>query len=162
MPKDRKQKTQVKVVVLVGLPASGKSFYAAKLEKQGYKIINQDAIGTRGACLTRAKAFLNAGYSVIIDRCNVDKKQRQYWIRLANEYKAQLECIVFRPHVDICSINAESRKGHPNFPTDPDKIYEVIKKFNDSYEPPTKEEGFKSIEHHFSYYGMSNTYFYSE
>jgi atypical dual specificity phosphatase len=162
MPKDRKQKTQAKVVVLVGLPASGKSHYAKILAREGYKIINQDEIGTRGACMARAKAFLKDGQSVVIDRCNVDRKQRHYWVQLAKECKAKLECVLFEPHLDICAQNAEARVNHPNFPTDPDKIYAIIKKFNDTYEPPTKAEGFKSIQHHHPFHGFPSTYFYTE
>jgi predicted kinase len=158
----KKTKTQAKVVVLVGLPASGKSYFAKELWDNGYFVVNQDSVGSREACITKAKNALERGYNIVIDRCNINKKQRSFWTKLAKQYKAELDCVVFDPHVDICTQNAVSRKGHPNFPTDPDKIEEIIRKFEKEYEPPSKEEGFKSITHHHSYHGYSNTYFYRE
>lgn len=149
------KKKRAKVVVLVGLPGCGKSWYAEKLSKEGYIVINQDTLKTRDACIMQVLVALSKNQNVVIDRCNVTKSQRKWWISLAKERKAQLECVLFEPHVDLSCQNAEKRKGHPNFPTDPDKIESIIRKFYESYEPPTEAEGFESITRRLTYYPLS-------
>jgi hypothetical protein len=39
----------------------------------------------KGKVLTYATTALMRGESVIIDRCNFDRKQRQHWTKLADE-----------------------------------------------------------------------------
>jgi bifunctional polynucleotide phosphatase/kinase len=162
MPIAKTKKARVKVVVLVGLPASGKSYYAKKVTKEAFIIINQDTLKTREKCIELAKLSLKNGVSIIIDRCNISRKQRQHWIGLAKQFGAELECVVFDPHADLSCQNAELRKEHPNFPSDPIEIEKIVRKFEKDYEPPTKEEGFKTISHHHTYHGFPNTYFYRE
>lgn len=65
------------MLVLVGVPGSGKSTFAEQLaagSRQSFMRVNQDTIkngkrGTREQCLARAKEHLRSGASVIIDRC---------------------------------------------------------------------------------------------
>jgi hypothetical protein len=71
------------MLLLVGIPGSGKSKFAQALVQRGraagapcrWVAVNQDTAakggkrGTRQQCLTAAAAALTAGSSVIIDRC---------------------------------------------------------------------------------------------
>lgn len=75
------------VVLLVGVPGSGKSTFAHKLTPAGgWAWVNQDTLGDRQACEAAVKQALRSGKSVIVDRCNFNKQQRSTWVRLAYEH----------------------------------------------------------------------------
>jgi len=87
------------MVVLVGLPGSGKSTWARSLVKSNpnkFAHINQDELKTRQKCERKVKQILSLSLSLsssqsslrlcpIIDRCNFDVTQRSTWYRLAEE-----------------------------------------------------------------------------
>lgn len=86
------------VVILVGVPGSGKSTFCARLIAKGnttWVRVNQDSIsnGRRGSkqqCLAAARNAVLAGHSCILDRCHQDAQQRSDFIKLA----AGLHCEV--------------------------------------------------------------------
>merc|ERR1711959_579061 len=71
------------LVVLVGLPGSGKSHAADLLVENGirWKRVCQDNLGNRGACVVDADHWLREGDSVVIDRVNFDKSQRSHFLK---------------------------------------------------------------------------------
>jgi bifunctional polynucleotide phosphatase/kinase len=65
------------LVIMVGAPASGKSFISKMLvNNHGYSIVNQDTLGTKKACETAAQRLLTEGKRVVIDNTNRDPKTR--------------------------------------------------------------------------------------
>ena len=76
------------LVVLVGVPGSGKSTFAASLIEgaptvaRRFQRISQDVLGSRGRCLKAATRALRNGEHVLVDRCNFDEQQRAHWLRL--------------------------------------------------------------------------------
>jgi predicted kinase len=90
------------IYLCVGMIASGKSTFARKQAKEGAIIINHDDLtemchgeyryeqGLR-ECYRRmeediAEAALDAGRSVIIDRCHLTAESRRRWIEFAGHY----------------------------------------------------------------------------
>ena len=80
------------LVLLVGLPGSGKSTFAETLVASmpnKFCRINQDELKTRPKCERKLKQVLSASPNSpwhlcpIIDRCNFDKQQRSTWYRIA-------------------------------------------------------------------------------
>ena len=79
------------IVILVGVPGSGKSTFCAQLIAKGstsWVRVNQDSInsGRRGSkqqCLAAARAAVLAGHSCVVDRCHQDAQQRSDFIKLA-------------------------------------------------------------------------------
>lgn len=142
-----------RVVILVGLPASGKSYLAKEYEKNAdYVVINQDTQGSRITCEVLMKAALRAGLNVIIDRCNVSKKQRAPWIDIAKQYDARVECLLFIPHMNNSVANALARE-HVNFPKEEKEIKTVIRRFYDEYQRPSLDEGYEHITYCYTYAG---------
>lgn len=79
------------LVILVGVPGSGKSTFCTQLIAKGstsWVRVNQDSInsGRRGSkqqCLAAARAAVLAGHSCVVDRCHQDAQQRSDFIKLA-------------------------------------------------------------------------------
>ena len=104
------------MLVLVGLPGSGKSTFASQIQAtvcdpERWAAPNQDVLGDRHAVVAAASrhlgllskeaipAALNAGWrGIIIDRCNFDRNQRAHWLQLAG----QTEEVTGRPTLSIC------------------------------------------------------------
>ncbi|KAL6764604.1 hypothetical protein V8C86DRAFT_2473181, partial [Haematococcus lacustris] len=79
-----------KVLVLVGVPGSGKSTIAQELREAGWVVVNQDVLGSRRSCEAAFDEALQAGRNVVVDRCNFDEAQRSTWVQLSLEYSSSL------------------------------------------------------------------------
>ena len=104
-----------KVIVLVGLPGSGKSTWAAE---QGQTVLSSDAVRlllsgdeTNQAIharvfstmrfLLRQRLELGAGVT-ILDATHLARKWRKPWIQLAAKYGAPVEAVYFDIGVEEC------------------------------------------------------------
>jgi predicted kinase len=90
------------LLLLMGLPGSGKSTFGSLLETtMPYKFvrINQDQLKTRKKCEAKLRGVLRMGGNggsdnhtqalcPIIDRCNFNAQQRSTWYGIAAEYAA--------------------------------------------------------------------------
>ena len=104
------------IIILVGLPGSGKSFFACSLERKSlsrFVRINQDSLGTRQKCITSARKALSVGKSVVVDRCNFDTTQREHWIKIGKEFGVACECIFFNYNKSLCIQRCRDRSNHP-------------------------------------------------
>lgn len=126
------------VLVLVGMPGSGKSFFATRLESssgRAFVRINQDSLGTRGKCEEMARRVLAEGRVAVIDRCNFDVDQRATWIGIAREMRVDCECVVFHYDKDVCISRCAQRRGHETI--HPSKAAGVVSVMFGKYRPPT-------------------------
>lgn len=139
------------LVILIGLPASGKSSWCEENGKN-YIVLSSDAIRKElgneedqtnndlvfDILNARLRQHLADGASVIIDACNINRKNRHRWIATANHYKVPAHAVVFNVHPDICIIrNSMRQRQVPK---------EVIKRMLRKFEPPTTWEGFAQLE----------------
>ena len=113
------------VILLVGLPGSGKSTFAQALEKAAphkYVRINQDALGNRKKCENLMRKTLRRNKCPIIDRCNFDQTQRDHFWKIAIEEKHYryddpervvrvqgVECVIFTCKPTDCIERCEGR-----------------------------------------------------
>ncbi len=121
------------ILVLVGLPGSGKSYFASKLEKESssrYVRVNQDSLGTRKKCETACRQALSRGKSVIIDRCNFDATQREHWLK----FGVPCECIVFNYEKEVCVRRCRERRNHETI--DARNAAAVVRGMAKEYRPP--------------------------
>lgn len=108
------------MILLCGIPGSGKSTFAKSLERSmPYKFvrINQDDLGHRKRCEERARLVISQGKCPVIDRCNFDKEQRKHFISIAYEHGIPVDCVVLETEilvtVDECIQRCIERRGHP-------------------------------------------------
>lgn len=134
------------MIVLVGLPGSGKTQIALNHFKD-IERISQDDLGSRDACVERFLSAVESDKDTIIDRCNISIRQRSIWLKLAKHYGVtEVECINVTTGPQECYVRAIKRKDHPTIKDlTPLKIRAIINSFNKEYEPPTFQEGFTKI-----------------
>lgn len=145
--------------IFVGNIGSGKSLLARKLAFKGAVVFNMDAFtemiagGEYGAydiakkdiyhsaeTLTIRKA-LEAGLSVVIDRTSMDRKRRQSFIAIGQEYGAKIVAYNWGPGTPNNILRRmKNPRGIPMAQWE--TVYETMKK---AYEPPILEEGFSEI-----------------
>lgn len=144
----------VKMIVTVGLPASGKSTYFNSLEDFIY--ISSDDIREKdfgdiatqdhnsevfALMLSRTIENLKNGHNVYYDACNINRKRRIHLINSICQRmrgtEVEIEAIVFSTPYEFCLENNRSRER---------KIPEyVIKKMYMSFQVPSVDEGFDSV-----------------
>jgi bifunctional polynucleotide phosphatase/kinase len=80
------KKSSKKFVIMVGSPASGKSYYSHKLEADaGFLRINKDDMKTDTAMLKAFDKGLEKGQNIVIDGTNPTKEHRLKWISAARK-----------------------------------------------------------------------------
>jgi predicted kinase len=79
------------LLILSGLPGSGKSTIATQLEKNGWIRVNQDDLGSSDECKKALEKALKHKRSAILDRCNAHSKDRKMWINEAKKYTNNVE-----------------------------------------------------------------------
>jgi len=141
------------VVVLVGIPGSGKSTFWQKMidmsggESGGWTRICQDELGTRKVCVRLAERALRSGRNVLIDRCNVDASQRAHWLKL-KPAPAQTLSVYLEVPSSAAFERVRSRASHEgdvDANMEVDKLGKIIRRFSRTLVPPSTKEGFDSV-----------------
>ena len=123
-------------VILMGLPASGKSTFSQRMQNEwrneidkmastsyqrnkktsdSFLIANQDKLGKR-ACVDLVSKHAKS-HRIIIDRCNPLESDRYEWVQLLNNPpKSQIALIYFAGNVEDCIERAKERVGHETIP----------------------------------------------
>lgn len=146
--------------VCIGNIGTGKSLLAARLAKMGHVVVNMDTISTMfgggeyGLYDSKKKEVYHAtetaaietalknGFSVVVDRTNMDRKRRERFIDIGKQHAAEIVAYDWGP--DWEGKGYERRTKKPNGV--PLQQWEQVWKFMCRiYEPPSFEEGFSSI-----------------
>lgn len=140
-----KKRSDIKLpslVMLVGLPASGKSTFSKVVEDQILNItrVNQDEIRTKGRC-DEMVGSLTKRQTVLLDRCNLSREERKYWLSL--NMGAKPWCIHFNASPEECKWRIKYRTDHPTVRAHSGGriIDGMIKKLD----VPAMDEGFDKI-----------------
>ena len=86
-------KSSKRVVIIVGSPASGKSFYSHELEKTGYLRINKDDMKSDAIMLKAYDTGLKEERNIVIDGTNPTKENRSKWITIARKASYEITIV---------------------------------------------------------------------
>eukprot|EP00922_Rhytidocystis_sp_ex-Travisia-forbesii_P009164 GHVS01013388.1.p1 GENE.GHVS01013388.1~~GHVS01013388.1.p1 ORF type:complete len:782 (+),score=166.15 GHVS01013388.1:224-2569(+) len=141
--KDRQFLRAMRMLVLMGLPASGKSTLSTQLSRRFCcQIVCQDDLGSILKCRQKACHVLSGKKCpVVVDRCNVEKAERHRWIVLATAMgvpPSQVGLIFLDIPSAQCRERIERRKGHPTIPAGP-MGEEAITAFESRLEHPQEQ-----------------------
>ncbi|CAG9462253.1 unnamed protein product [Pedinophyceae sp. YPF-701] len=135
------------LVVLVGVPASGKTWFAQDMlryDSDHWALISHDALGSRAACEAQCVKALQAGLHVIIDHTNLDETERSPWLRVGYNvcgHRLYPLGVVFNTPLDSCLDRLRTRPhktidgGHP-------QAEELLRGYATALRPPHHAEGF--------------------
>jgi len=136
---------EAKVILMCGLPGAGKSTVAKIMASYGWIVVNQDELGSRGACAKYMRIMLEKGKNIVVDRCNFNAHQRKNWIDIAIECGVtNISCVEFKTKPDVCLKRAAKRKDHPTIKNE-EGAKKAIRNINKDWTSPHKQEGFTSI-----------------
>lgn len=130
------------LLVLCGLPGSGKSTLCSALAPLGWVRISQDELGTRELCLKEMMKALKGGKKVVLDRTNLSKSERRMWAAPAAELGVtRIECVLLDLDKALCLARAQARQNHPTLA--PELAEEVLLKMK--VQEPHVREGFAAV-----------------
>lgn len=140
------------LILMVGIPASGKSTYTKMKLSPKYKILSSDAIRKElfedesdqmhneivfQTLYERARNLLVSGKDVVIDATNNNANIRKKALSHFEDLNIKRKAIVIETPINECIKRDNERKRHVG--------ENVISNFSNSFEYPTKSEGFDDI-----------------
>ncbi|XP_073044532.1 transcription factor bHLH140 [Primulina eburnea] len=148
---ETKEKSKPVIVMLMGLPGSGKSTFCdevIRISRRPWARICQDSInngkaGTKNQCLSSAAAALKNGESIFIDRCNIDREQRTDFLKLGGE-QVEKHAVVLDLPTKVCISRSVKRTGHEGN-LEGGKAAAVVNRMASKKELPKLSEGFNRI-----------------
>jgi len=138
-------KPKQEMILNVGLPASGKSYFAQTyVVPHNYEYINQDTLKTAKKCVAAVEKALKLGKSVIVDNTNLTSDSRKVFIDIATKNKVPSRCLLFNTPLEVCKHNSYFRNYTTNGAVKviPKMVYNMMKK---KYVKPELTEGFSEI-----------------
>ncbi|CDJ61545.1 polynucleotide kinase-3'-phosphatase, putative [Eimeria maxima] len=165
----QQQKSSQELVILIGAPGSGKSTLVDRLFPQ-HAVVRQDDLKVKAKCVEVCAQLLREGKSVVVDRQNTTKEDREIFIQLAKTHgrgdctvrgiallwpkEVCLHLGIFRS-LATALRNSSSREAASSATSSSVSRYRLVKvpkvvvnTFYANVEPPTVEEGFTKVEIH--------------
>jgi len=133
------------VVLICGLPGSGKSTLREKLVEHGWAYVSQDELQTADACEKALVKVLKGGRSCLVDRCNVTPSDRRLWLQHANRAVdkgvvknviVHFEAVWMATLPEVCKERARARAAHETL--SPEQADDVIDAFCRGLRPPQR------------------------
>jgi predicted kinase len=141
----RPKVSQPTLVMLVGLPGSGKSTFAQQLVASGggWTRACQDELSGRDAFESEVgRVAKDSNNRLILDRTNMKRSDRKAFLDLAFKPKRAV-CVFFNHSLAECSERVAKRTDHPTirYGGGQNAVRSMLK----DLEAPTKDEGFEEV-----------------
>jgi predicted kinase len=123
------------LAILIGLPGSGKSYYAEHTLNNYYRI-SQDEFGRFPHYKKFLQLLIEGCSRICIDRVNFERLQRLRYVLPAKYFKYKIVYYYFTASEEECLKRMRIRINHPTINArDTEKHKEIINKFKSSFEP---------------------------
>jgi predicted kinase len=154
-------RTDREVVMVMGLPAAGKSTLAQSFVDDGFVRLNRDEIGgSLRRLIDDLHTSLDAGHAgIVVDNTYVTRKARAEVIRAAAEHGVPVRCVWLMTPLDEVQVNAVTRivAKYGRLPDERDLATwrksdvnmfppTVLFRYQRELEPPDESEGFARID----------------
>ncbi|KAM1110672.1 hypothetical protein ACFX2I_009904 [Malus domestica] len=106
--------------------------------------IKNGKAGKKGQCIESAMNALKDGKSVFIDRCNVEKEQRDDFVKLGDSSQVDVHAVVHGLHAKLCILRYVKRTGHEG-KVEGGKAVAIVNRMLQKKELPKLSEGFARI-----------------
>lgn len=128
----------LELIVLAGLPGSGKSTYC-KEKLPNHVRISQDDMGKKEHYLQFKKLLEEKCPQIVIDRVNFNPEQRSRYLKPAKEAGYTTKIIVLRQNILACRHQIANRIGHPTLTKEND-VPKILDMFKGLWQDPAKTE----------------------
>jgi aryl-alcohol dehydrogenase-like predicted oxidoreductase len=110
-PREPREPAARELVLIMGLPAAGKSTAARALVEQGFARVNRDeAGGSLRGLLPAVDRLIESGHSrIVLDNTYVSRKSRQAVIQLAARHGLPVRCVWLSTSLEEAQVNAAWR-----------------------------------------------------
>jgi predicted kinase len=129
----------MELIVLVGIPGSGKSTIARERFPR-HKRISLDALRTRKREDTEIAKCLQNGEDIIVDNTNTTIKSRRKYIEAASVFGIPVRAVYLNTPIEVALQRNALREGRELIPD------RAVRMYYRMLEPPTTREGFESVE----------------
>lgn len=145
------------LLMLCGLPGSGKSSFRTALRKRFAATVSARArtarpdglwteidsdVSSRAAC---ERSIGQSGQSkVIFDRCNGEAADRKIFLSLAATWSSHATAVWFDFPTALCEVRAMLRADHPTLPAGP-RVHRAMAHHSRLFVPPDLAEGFQTV-----------------
>lgn len=135
--------TVQEMILLVGLPASGKSTFArTHFLSKGYVHINQDTLKTKAKCMKEIQRALLEGKSVIVDNTNPSATVRKEFLSIAKSHNVNARCFLMELDEALAHHLNFYREKTERIRRIPDVAFHIFRKH---FIEPSVEEGFDAV-----------------
>jgi predicted kinase len=149
------------IVMVMGIPAAGKSTLTQQFVADGYLRLNRDESGgtLRGLLPALRRALQDGTTRIVLDNTYVTRKSRAEVIQAAGELGVPVRCVHLTTSIDDAQVNAVTRLieryGHLSGDRELAALRKtdvaafppsVLFRYQRELEPPDPSEGFSSIE----------------
>jgi predicted kinase len=129
----------MEIVVLVGIPGSGKTTIA-KSSFPNHKRINLDTLHTRNMEDEEIANALSNGRDIVIDNTNTTRKSRSKYVQMAKLFGVTVRAVYVKAPVELALQRNASRQGKERVPDSAVRFYNKI------IQAPTVDEGFDKVD----------------
>lgn len=142
-----------KIIMLVGIPGSGKTTFATSLEQSGgYKVISSDALRDKKGAFDETLGIYSkpsqlAKCGIVVDRCCVAVEERKRLLGLMyNPSPKDVTVVFFNKDLEDCKMQVCSRKNHPTISNEKNNGRSIVDGFAKKLVVPKTSEGFGHVE----------------